>query len=853
VLLAGLAFSHSAAAQEVAAVQWPLTETNRIGAVETGDVSGTAALEVDLRHRDFSGPTGPLGERMQRWRNEAENWPGNETEYVPTRYLQFAATAPAGFTFEVTEIRMALSKGGTNDMWAAIAYSTNSDFSDAVFLETKAELQRDNVEPFYSTHEYAISVALAGGETIYLRVFPFTSASGTGRNFIAQDVRIVGTTEAASGPELPTVTTAEVTAIFSTSATAGGEVIGDGGAEVTSRGIVWSTTEQPTLDDNIVTAGAGTGEFIAEMTDLSPGETYFVRAFATNAIGTSFGEQVSFTTALETVHYWHFNDGAAEVPRFPQPFPANIGSGTLTYTLDPAFIADFQGTELNAEPGIAMGGSFSPQGGDDTINNGRYLQLHAPTTGYENILISYATRGTGTGFSTHTVEYSIDGETFLPFEIREANRTATWRVDVLDFSDTEGVDDNPNFRVRITLAGATGASGNNRFDNLKVTGLALDAVEPQLPVVATTEVTQITATSATVGGEVIDDGGAEVTSRGVVWSTSPEPTLADERVDAAEAGTGAFSVQLTGLQPDTRYYVRAFATNEAGTAFGDQVEFRTEEELPEDGAVARWPLTQATGTAVEVVGEITAAAASAEGGLEIRRYRDVTGPLGVPMSEWWLNADWPVETAYDPDRFVQFAVSPAADHRFTAERIRFAIGSTGTNNMWAAVYVSTDPDFAEATQLFDGDTPRDGYEEHDYEVDLTARGGGTVYLRIHPYTDAGGPGRHLLLQDVRISGTTASAVSVEDQMVPTEFRLHANYPNPFNPSTVIRYDLPVQGHVHLSVYDLTGRRVAMLVDETVAAGTHQVTWDATGIASGVYIYRIETAGYVATHRMTLVK
>lgn len=105
--------------------------------------------------------------------------------------------------------------------------------------------------------------------------------------------------------------------------------------------------------------------------------------------------------------------------------------------------------------------------------------------------------------------------------------------------------------------------------------------------------------------------------------------------------------------------------------------------------------------------------------------------------------------------------------------------------------------------------------------------------------------------------TPGTVVSIEPPSGgerPLETRLDANYPNPFNPSTVISYEIAKAGSVRLSVYDILGREVAVLVDQDRAPGTYRVTFDASGISSGVYLYRLHVAGQVvATRRMTFVK
>lgn len=108
-------------------------------------------------------------------------------------------------------------------------------------------------------------------------------------------------TEGGSGPAniLPTVVTGEVTEITTSSAKGSGEVTNDGGAEVTESGICWSINENPTLNDNHVAAGTGTGAFTAMMNGLEVGTTYHVRAYATNEVGTAYGLDREFTTLEE--------------------------------------------------------------------------------------------------------------------------------------------------------------------------------------------------------------------------------------------------------------------------------------------------------------------------------------------------------------------------------------------------------------------------------------------------------------------------------------------------------------------------------------------------------------------------
>jgi hypothetical protein len=88
---------------------------------------------------------------------------------------------------------------------------------------------------------------------------------------------------------------------------------------------------------------------------------------------------------------------------------------------------------------------------------------------------------------------------------------------------------------------------------------------------------------------------------------------------------------------------------------------------------------------------------------------------------------------------------------------------------------------------------------------------------------------------------------------PTTYELSQNYPNPFNPTTGVRFQVPGVSDVKLIVYDILGREVATLVNERKAAGRYEVRFDASGLASGVYIYRLTAGSFVQTRKMILLK
>ncbi len=101
--------------------------------------------------------------------------------------------------------------------------------------------------------------------------------------------------------------------------------------------------------------------------------------------------------------------------------------------------------------------------------------------------------------------------------------------------------------------------------------------------------------------------------------------------------------------------------------------------------------------------------------------------------------------------------------------------------------------------------------------------------------------------------TISSATSVADGAVPATMQLEQNYPNPFNPMTIIDYRLVIGGAVRLSILDLGGREVAVLVNEEKGPGSHTVRWDASDMPSGVYVYRLQAGNEVRVKKMTLLK
>jgi len=331
---------------------------------------------------------------------------------------------------------------------------------------------------------------LLPGKLYYARAYA-TNAIGT-----AYGNEIQFTTTAIA----PTVTTADVSSILTTSATSGGNVTSDGGSAVTARGVVWSTSTAPTITLTTKTIdGSGPGTFVSSITSLTAGKTYYVRAYATNSIGTSYGSELSFSAVA---------------------LPASVTTRSIS--------------NITATTATSGGNVTSEGGGSVTARGVVWGTSSGPTIA----LATKTTDGTGFGVFTSSLTSLKPATTYY-------------------------------FRAYATNSSGTSYGSETSFTTL-----------PSTPTVSTNALTNITAISATGGGNISSDGGGLVTARGVVWSTTTGPTISLSTRTNDGGGTGAFTSSMTSLSTNTKYYVRAYATNSAGTSYGDEVTLSTLNNLP---------------------------------------------------------------------------------------------------------------------------------------------------------------------------------------------------------------------------------------------------------------------------------
>ncbi|MBR6774562.1 MAG: hypothetical protein IKM23_02460 [Bacteroidales bacterium] len=363
-----------------------------------------------------------------------------------------------------------------------IIYSENDDLTDA-----------DTSMVYVGESDFYVSVGSLKTGTKYYYCFECYSLHSSTRSelYTFETLKV----------EVPIVETFEVEDVTLNFASCGGNVVSDCGAEVTERGVCWSTSQNPTINDNKTSDGSGTGAFTSQLSGLSSSTTYYVRAYATNSAGTGYGDVISFTTLKEIVK-----------PTVQTLNVVNVSQEAAVVVGD---VTSDGGAEVT-ERGVCWSTSQNP-----TINDNKTSD--------------------GTGMGTYT-------------------------------SNITGLNKSTTYYVRAYATNSIGTAYGEQRSFTTIT----------VPTVITEDVADVTTDSATSGGDVTDDGGATVTARGICWSTSPYPTIDDnDGITTDGTGTGAFVSLMEHLESNTFYYVRAYATNEKGTAYGHERPFRTEAEEEE--------------------------------------------------------------------------------------------------------------------------------------------------------------------------------------------------------------------------------------------------------------------------------
>ncbi len=391
-------------------------------------------------------------------------------------------------------------------------------------------------------------------------------------------------------PVIPTLTTSDVTNITVTSLTSGGNITNDGGSMVTASGICYGTTTGPTTADTHTTDGSLSGSFVSKITGLAQNTMYYIRAYATNNVGTAYGNEVTATTAPASL------SALTTTPISLITMTSAVSGGDITSG----------GNDSITVRGVCWATATGPTTANDKTTDGAgtgnfVSNLTGLQSGVTYYVRAYATNNAGTAYGdeisfttqgipvlttvavtaiTQTTALSggnITDDGGATITARGVCWSTTLNPTVADSKSTDGTGKG-SFSSNLTAllpatvyhvrAYATNSISTAYGDDISFTSASLSV--PTL----TTSIVVPDLTTAVTGGNITSDGGTAVTAKGVCWATTPTPTTVSSKTSGG-TGSGSFISNITGLTNGTTYYVRAYATNSQGTAYGNQIIFST--------------------------------------------------------------------------------------------------------------------------------------------------------------------------------------------------------------------------------------------------------------------------------------
>ncbi len=397
-----------------------------------------------------------------------------------------------------------------------------------------------------------------------------------------------------SAAVVPTITVTDAaTSITATTATSGGNITSDGGMPVTVRGVCWSTSTLPTVALATKTSdGTGTGLFVSNISGLSQNTLYYVRAYATNGVGTGYGPEITFTT------------NPLSTPVLTTDPISNLLD--VSVTSGGNVISD-GGSPVTAR-GVCWSTTTAPTTGNSALadvpgtGTGVFVSnITGLTPGTVYYIRAYATNSLGTAYGNEVVFSTLNLATLTTTAITNIGGTTAvsggnitnsggspifsrgvcWDITPSPIlgagnftsdgfgpgsfvSNISGLTTSTLYYVRAYATNGSGTAFGNE--------LSFTATGPLVPTLTTDVITAPTSTGGTSGGNITNDGGAIVTVRGVCWSLAPNATLGIGNFTSDGTGTGLFVSNITGLTAGLTYYIRAYATNSIGTGYGTNEE-----------------------------------------------------------------------------------------------------------------------------------------------------------------------------------------------------------------------------------------------------------------------------------------
>jgi hypothetical protein len=697
---------------------------------------------------------------------------------------------------------------------------------------------------------------------------------------------------------LPTVTTAAVTNIAQTTATSGGNVTATGGAGVTARGVCWSTTSSPTINGSHTNDGTGTGTFVSNITALTAGTLYYVRAYATNSAGTAYGNQLSFTTlpiinppTVTTTAVTNIaqttatsggnitSDGGAAVTArgvcwATATCPVITGNHTNDGTGTGSFISSITGltaATLYYVRAYATNSAGTAYGNELTFTTLPIINPPTVTTAaVTNIAQTTATSGgniTSDGGAAVTARGVCWGTATCP--VITGNHTNDGTGTGSFISSITGLTAATLYYVR---AYATNSAGTAYGNELTFTTLPII----NLPTVTTAAVTNIAQTTATSGGNVTATGGAAVTARGVCWSTSSSPTINGSHTNDG-TGTGTFVSNISGLTANTIYYVRAYATNSAGTTYGNELSFTTLPNIypPTVTTAAVTNITQTTATSGGNVTATGGASVTARGvcwstsssptingshtndgtgtGIFVSNITGLTASTVYYVRAYATNS---AGTSYGTEQNFR-TLAPTTLATVTTKPVTnihsnsATCGGTVTSDGGAAVTARGVCWNTSGNPVKSNAHTQDGTGTGSFTSSITGLKSHTHYYVRAYATNSNGTsyGNQVSFTTLRSSrqeevyADTVSSVTetdVQTGIPKLEFTTLSLYPNPCRSSLTIAFDLPENSNVNIAVYNLSGIKIYNEQLNDQLSGAHEKQLNTAAYSDGLYIVILTT-------------
>ncbi|WP_027379769.1 choice-of-anchor I family protein [Chryseobacterium daeguense] len=265
------------------------------------------------------------------------------------------------------------------------------------------------------------------------------------------------------------------------------------------------------------------------------------------------------------IHYWNFNNNASEAS-ITAP-TSTLAGGSMAAVTNGTTVVDFAGgtgqnfniENLNARNGDASGTHLRY---NFPINGN--LQFNLPTTGYNNVVVKFTTRRSGSGAGTQSWSYSLDGTTFVPYQT-VAPLDANPQLITFDFSSISGVSNNPNFKLKVEFSAGTGGTvGNNRFDNFTVDADPAGGADTTPPTVTYLPANNTNNASTTVNPTISFNENVRLTDNSTINDSNAQ-NLVDFRLGNASGAQVPFTttfannkitvIPTSGMTPNQTYYL----------------------------------------------------------------------------------------------------------------------------------------------------------------------------------------------------------------------------------------------------------------------------------------------------------